>query len=63
MNTLYLVYADKYEGGYGVELYCIGIFDSREAAEARANDFEYADIAVVDLNSTTTDVYLDGYRE
>lgn len=33
MKTLYLVNVDKNEDGYGVELYCAGIFDTREAAE------------------------------
>ena len=63
MKTLYLVHVDKNEDGYGVELYCAGIFDSKEAAEERAKLFEDADITEVELNSSTTDVYLDGYRE
>ena len=32
-TSLYLVNVDKNEDGYGVELYCAGIFDTREAAE------------------------------
>ena len=63
MKTLYLVHVDKNEDGYGVELYCAGIFDSKEAAEERAKLFEDADITEVELNSSTTNVYLDGYRE
>ena len=63
MQTLYLVHVDKNEDGYGVELYCAGIFDSKEAAEERAKLFNCADITEVELNASTTDVYLDGYRE
>lgn len=53
----------KNEDSYGVELYCIGIFDSKEAAEERTKLFKDADITEVELNSSTTNVYLDGYRE
>lgn len=63
MKTLYLVHVDKNEDGYGVELYCVGIFDSKEAAKERAKLFDGADITEVELNSSTTDVYLDSYRE
>ena len=63
MKTLYLVHIDKNDDYYGVELYCAGIFDSKEAAEERAKLFEDADITEVELNSSTTDVYLGGYRE
>lgn len=63
MKTLYLVHVNKNEDGYGVELYCAGIFDSKEAAEERAKLFEDADITEVELNSSTTDVYLNGYSE
>ena len=63
MKNLYLVHVDKNEDSYGVELYCVGIFDSKEAAEERAKLFEDADITEVELNSSTTNVYLDGYRE
>ena len=63
MKTLYLVHVDKNEDGYGVELYCAGIFDSKEAAEERAKTFEDSNITEIKLNSNTTDVYLDGYRE
>ena len=63
MKTLYLVHVDKNEDDYGVELYCVGIFDSKEAAKERAKLFDDADITEVELNSSTTDVYLDGYRE
>ena len=62
MKTLYLVNVDKNEDGYGVELYCAGIFDSREAAEERARAFEDADITEIELNSNTN-AYLGGYRE
>lgn len=63
MQTLYLVHIDKNNHNYGVELYCVGIFDSKEAAEERAKLFDGADITEVELNASTTDVYLDGYRE
>lgn len=53
MKTLYLVNVlvnvDKNEDGYGVERYCAGIFDSREAAEERARAFEDADITEIEL--------------
>lgn len=32
-NTLYLVTFDGYYGGYGSEIYCGGIFDTKEKAE------------------------------
>ena len=57
---------DKNEDGYGVELYCAGIFDTREAAEERARAFEDADIIEIieiELNSNTTDAFLGGYSE
>ena len=67
MKTLYLVNVlvnvDKNEDGYGVERYCAGIFDSREAAEERARAFEDADIIEIELNSNTTDAFLGGYSE
>ena len=68
MKTLYLVNVDKNEDDYGVELYCAGIFDTREAAEERVRAFEDADIIDADiieieLNSNTTDAFLGGYRE
>lgn len=66
MKTLYLVNVDKNEDGYGVELYCAGIFDTREAAEERARAFEDADIIEIieiELNSNTTDAFLGGYSE
>ena len=68
MKTLYLVNVDKNEDDYGVELYCAGIFDTREAAEERARAFEDADIIDADiieieLNSNTTDAFLGGYSE
>ena len=63
MKTLYLVNVDKNEDGYGVELYCAGIFDNREAAEERARAFEDADITEIELNSNTTDAFLGGYGE
>ena len=66
MKTLYLVNVDKNEDGYGVDLYCAGIFDTREAAEERARAFEDAedvDIIEIELNSNTTDAFLGGYSE
>ena len=63
MKTLYLVHVNKNDDGYGMELYCVGIFDSREAAENHAKYFEDADITEVELNSNTTDVYINGYGE
>jgi hypothetical protein len=63
MKTIYLVNVDKNEDGYGVELYCAGIFDTREAAEERARAFEDADIIEIELNSNTTDAFLGGYSE
>ena len=63
MQTLYLVHIDKNNHNYGVELYCVGIFDSKEAAEEQAKLFDGADITEIELNSSTTDVYLDSYRE
>lgn len=61
MNTVYLVHVDTSASLYDIELHCMGIFDSREAAEERACSFEGATIDEIELNSATTEVYLGGY--
>lgn len=62
-QTLYLVIADKFDSYHGVELYCAGVFDSREAAEELAKQYEDAEVKEIDLNSDAKEVYLGGYRE
>lgn len=78
-DVLYLVTFDGYYGGYGSEIYCGGIFDTKEKAEEYIrNDANLSEdkwliselhinvgLKTTDMGFETigTDIYLGGYCE
>ena len=40
MNRVYVVTMDGWKGGWGTEIYLVGVYDSRDLAESVVNELE-----------------------
>lgn len=61
-KKVYLVTFDSYEGTWGMDLCCGGIYMSRNKAEEVANSLQFGQVHEVKIN-TETRIHLGGYCE
>jgi hypothetical protein len=76
---VYIVTFDGYKGGYGSEIWLLGIYSTREAADKAADEVKEKFTSIVDVNEVVLDhtydiildewgslnskIYLGGYIE